>query len=135
VVVLDAVGRAPSDARAKAGAAIGAFVRLVTEDPRKARVLFAEGIGSENLTGRRFATLRMFARLVAEQGREFYGVTEGGEPLVQTTALMLVGGLAETLLAWLDGTLRVTQEQLIADCTDLFVATGEAAVALARGRA
>jgi hypothetical protein len=48
---------------------------------------------------------------------------------------MLVGGLAETLLAWLDGTLEVTREQLIDDCTDLFAATGEASVRLVRARA
>jgi hypothetical protein len=39
------------------------------------------------------------------------------------------------LLAWLDGTSQLTREQLIEDCADLFVATGEAAVQLARRRA
>jgi AcrR family transcriptional regulator len=133
-VVLDAVGRAPHEARTKARAAIAAFVDLLTRDPRKARVLFVEAMGSEALMRRRFETIRMFAGLVAEQGRDFYGVREDGDRLVDTTALMLVGGLAETLLAWLDGTLRSTREELIEDCTDLFVATGEAAVGLVRGR-
>jgi hypothetical protein len=41
---------------------------------------------------------------------------------------MLVGGLAEAYAAWLDGDIGATREQLIEDCTDLFVATGEAAV-------
>jgi AcrR family transcriptional regulator len=133
-VVLEAVGRAPDEARAKARAAIAAYVDMLTLDPRKARVLFVEAMGSEALMRRRFETLRMFARLVAEQGRAFYGVRDDGERLVHTTALMLVGGLAETLLAWLDGTLCSSREQLIEDCADLFVATGEAAVALVRGR-
>jgi hypothetical protein len=57
------------------------------------------------------------------------------DPLIETTALMLAGGLAETLLGWLDGTLKVTREQLIEDCTDLFVATGEGAVRIVRERA
>jgi hypothetical protein len=47
---------------------------------------------------------------------------------------MLAGGLAEALLAWLDRSLRVTREQLIEDCTDLFVANGEAAVRLVNAR-
>jgi hypothetical protein len=72
----------------------------------------------------------MFAGLVARQGREFYGVHGGS--LVDTTALMLVGGLAETLLSWLDGTLDVTREQLIEDCTDLFVIMGEGASGMLR---
>ena len=128
--VLQAVDAAEDDARAKARAAIGAFVELVTDDPRKARVLFMEAVGSEPLALRRFETVRMFAGLVAQQGREFYGI-EGGT-LVDTTALMLVGGLAETLLSWLGGALRVTREQLIEDCTDLFVLTGEGALARVR---
>jgi AcrR family transcriptional regulator len=130
--VLTAVVSADHDARAKARAAIGAFLALVTDDPRKARVLFVEAMGSEPLTRRRFETLRMFAGLVAQQGREFYGV-EGGA-LADTTALMLVGGLAETILSWLDGTLHVTREQLIEDCADLFVVVGAGAVELVRDR-
>ena len=42
---------------------------------------------------------------------------------------MLVGGLAEVLLSWLGGALHVTREQLIDDCTDLFVMMGEGAFA------
>jgi AcrR family transcriptional regulator len=133
--VLAAVLEAPDDARLKAKAAIGAFVALVTEDPRKARVLFVEAMGSESLARRRFETLRLFSHLVADQAREFYGMRDTKDALVEMSALMVVGGLAETLLAWLDGTLSVTREQLIEDCTDLFVATGQGAVAVVRARA
>ena len=132
--VLAAVGAAEPDARAKSRAAIGAFIELLTDDPRKARVLFIEAMGSEPLARRRFETVRMFARLVAEQARSFYGVPNETDPLVELTALMLAGGLAEALLAWLDGSLRITREQLIEDCTDLFVANGEAAVRLVNAR-
>jgi AcrR family transcriptional regulator len=132
--VLVAVDAAPADARAKSRAAIGAFIELLTDDPRRARVLFIEAMGSETLAKRRFETVRMFARLVAEQARTFYGVLGETDPLVELTALMLAGGLAEAILAWLDGTLRLTREQLIEDCTDLFVANGEAAVRLVDGR-
>jgi AcrR family transcriptional regulator len=135
-VVLEAVAGAPAqDARARARAAIGAMVALVAEDPRRARILFVTALGSEALARRRFEALRMFADLVADHGREFYGLKDGDDPLMRTTALTLVGGLAETLLAWLDGTLHSTREQLVEDCSELFVATGEAAVALARARA
>jgi AcrR family transcriptional regulator len=134
-VAVAALHNAGEDARANARAAIGAFVEFVTDDPRRARVLFVEAMSSEALAKRRFETLRMFAQLVAEQARAFYGMADVTDPLVQTTALMLVGGLAETLLAWLDGTLEVTREQLIDDCTDLFAATGEASVRLVRARA
>jgi hypothetical protein len=42
--------------------------------------------------------------------------------------------LAETLIAWLGGELSIPRDRLIEDCADLFVATGESAVALARSR-
>jgi AcrR family transcriptional regulator len=130
--VLEAVTPPPGDARATARAAIGAAVDVITGDPRKGRVLFAEGMGSEALTRRRVTTLRGFASMVAAQGRAFYGVGEPDDPLVETTALMLVGGIAETFMAWLDGSLHTTRERLIEDCAGLFVATGEAAVRMSR---
>jgi AcrR family transcriptional regulator len=132
--VLDAVSGAPAEARAKAHAAISAFVELVTDDPRKARVLFVEAMGSEPLARRRFETLRMFAQLVGAQARDFYGMDDVADPFVEESALMLVGGLAEILLAWLDGIIHVTREQLIEDCTALFVTTGEGAVRLVGNR-
>jgi AcrR family transcriptional regulator len=130
--VLAAVAPPPGDARATARAAIAAAVELFTADPRKARVLFAEAMGSDALARRRFDALRGFAELVAAQGREFYRVREGSDSLIEITALMLVGGLAETFMAWLNGNLAATRDQLIDDLSDLFVAAGETAVALAR---
>ena len=134
-VTLVAVSEAGGSAREKARAAIGAFVCLVTDDPRKARVLFVEAMGSEELARRRFETLRMFGQLVADQGREFYGMQHSQDPLIEASGLMTAGGLAEILLAWLDGTLKTTREQLIEDCTDLFVATGDGVLGLLRHRA
>ncbi len=129
-VVLEAVRAAPDNAHAKARAAIGGFVRHVMRDPRRARIVFSEALGSEALARRRSETLHLFAEMIAEQGRAFYGL-RGNERLADTTAYMLAGGLAELLLAWHDGTINSTPEQLIKDCTELFVATGEAAVRMA----
>jgi AcrR family transcriptional regulator len=131
-VVLGAVAAAPDDAHAKARAAIGGFIKHVTADPRRAQIVFSEALGSEALARRRFETLHSFARLIAEQGRAFYGI-RGHDRLADTTAYMLAGGLAELLLAWRDGTIQSSVEELIDDCTMLFVATGEAAVGMVTG--
>ena len=128
---LAAVTPPPGDARATARAAIAAGVAALTGDERKARVMFAEAMGSEALARRRRETLRGFAALVAAQGSAFYGIGEPGDRLVALSATMLVGGLSEAFAAWLDGHVSATREQLIDDCTELFVATGEAAVRLA----
>ena len=132
-VVLEEVEAAPEEAHAKARAAIGGFMRHVTEDPRRARIVFSEALGSEALARRRFDTLRTFARLIAEQGRAFYGV-RGHERLADTTAYLLAGGMAELLLAWRDGTIGSSLEELIDDCAALFVAAGEAAVEMTARR-
>jgi AcrR family transcriptional regulator len=133
-VVLAAIEASPREARARSRAAIAAFVELMTDDPRKGRVAFVEALGSEALMRRRYESIRTFAALLAEQAREFYGMPEGNDQLVELTSFMLVGGLAEALMAWLGGELDTSREQLIDDSTDLFVATGEAAVAIARSR-
>jgi AcrR family transcriptional regulator len=129
-VVLTAVAAAPDDAHAKARAAIGGFIRHVTDDPRRAQILFSEALGSEAMARRRFTTLHSFARLISEQGQAFYGI-RGQKRLADTTAYLLAGGMAELLLAWRDGTIKSSVDELIEDCTALFVATGEAAVGMA----
>jgi AcrR family transcriptional regulator len=133
--LLAAVTPPPGDARATARAAIAAGVVTLTDDPRKGRVLFAEAMGSEALARRRRETMRGFAALVATQGRAFYGVPEATDRLIDLSSLVLVGGLAEAFAAWLDGGVDGNREQLIDDCTELFLATGEAAARLVGIRA
>jgi AcrR family transcriptional regulator len=125
---------APAAARAKAEAAIAAFVEMIGADPRKARVLFVEARAVEALERRRFEALHGMAAIVSAQGRAFYGI-EAPDRLTEVTALMLVGGLTETFMAWLDGTLEATEEELVATCADLFVVLGEGAAKLGASRA
>ena len=115
-VVLAAVAGAPYDARARARAAIAAYVELVTDDPRKGRITLLEALGCEALETRRRQTLHTFAQLVAVQARSFYG------PAV---ASRLVGGLAELLIAWLQGGLEISRDQLVDHCAALFVAAAQ----------
>lgn len=133
--VLAAVAAAPDEAEAKSRAAVGAFVDLLVEDPRKARVAFSEAQGHELLVRRRRDGLRMFARLMAEQARAFYAPAEGADRLVDVTAIMLAGGMAELFVAWLDGDVPATRDELVEDCAALLAATGDAAFAIARLRA
>ena len=56
--ILAAISSSPRDARARTHAAIGAFIELMTDDPRKGRVAFVEAMGSEALMRRRLDVLR-----------------------------------------------------------------------------
>ena len=133
--ILAAYEAAPADGHAKAHAAISAFVDYVTEDPRWARVAFVEALGNEALARRRRDTLHGMVALVATRAREFYGVTGDADPIGDIAATLLVGGITELVIAWLDGMLRVTRERLVEDLVALFVITGEGAVRIGRERA
>jgi len=128
------IAAAPHDAHEKTRASIETFVRDLTDDPRRARIAFVEALGSERLMRRRLDTLRAFSELLAAQARDFYDAPTEADAIVDLTASVLVGGMAELLIRWLDGSLEVTRERLIEDLSTLFVATGESAVAIARGR-
>lgn len=125
--IVDAVAAAPDDARAKARAAIGAAVELVTDDPRMSRILFAEAVTTPTLSARRGETARAFVTLMVEQATEFYGAQARllAGPMGELTAAYMFGGIAEALMAWLRGDVAMTREELIDSCTELFVTLGE----------
>jgi AcrR family transcriptional regulator len=133
--ILEAVRDAPDEPAAQANAAIATFVDQVTQDPRRARVVFAEALGNEALARRRLQAMRAMAKLIADHGRLAYGAAPEADTLVEITASLLAGGLAELLIAWLDGAIDATRDQLVADCAALFMVTAEGAAAIGRERA
>jgi len=133
--ILEAVRAAPPAPAAQARAAIATFVDELTSDPRRARVAFAEALGSEALARRRLQAMRAMAGLIADHGRRAYGSVPQADTLVDITAALLAGGIAELLIAWLDGAIAATREELVDDCAALFMVTAEGAAALGRGRA
>jgi AcrR family transcriptional regulator len=120
--VLEAIERAPHDARAKSRAAIEAFVRLLTDDPRRARAMLVESQVTPELRERREAAIGAFAALISERGREFYGPEAASELDAELTALALVGGLMQLLVSWLEGHIEIPRERLVEHCAGLLVA-------------
>ncbi|MET1074141.1 MAG: TetR/AcrR family transcriptional regulator, partial [Umezawaea sp.] len=117
---LAAVAAAPADARTRIGAGLAVLVARIREDPRRGRLLFAHDLGATPVVARRrVESTRRFVRLLAEQARAFH---DGARPAV--AAELLVGGLAQVLTAWLDGDLVISEADLVARCTDYFVAIG-----------
>ena len=121
--IVAAVEAAPHDADAKARAAIDAFVRLLAEDPRRARAILVESLGNEALQERRAEAFRSFAALISEKARSFFGADAVAEVDAELTSVALVGGLAELVIRWLDGSLAVSRERLVDHCAKLFVAS------------
>ncbi|WP_320673153.1 TetR/AcrR family transcriptional regulator [Patulibacter defluvii] len=133
--VVAAIAAAPDAIESRVRAAIEAAFRDLTDDPRRARLLFAEAYATGPLAARRIERLRDVIALIGSYGREAFDVTAEAEPLLQVTATMLAGGLAETVGAWLRDDLPLEREALIDDLVALFVAGGRSAEAIARARA
>lgn len=115
-------------------ASISRSIRFLTDDPRRVRVLFVEGLSNEKLMQRRLDTVRAIAAEIDADARRIYGPPAPGERIGVLASNLLAGGITELLVMWLDGRLELTVEQLIDDLTDLTVAVGREAVEIARRR-
>jgi hypothetical protein len=105
--------------RAKTHAGLENLVRRIAEDPRRGRLLFSPALSATVLAGRRVESTRWFVHLLGLQAREFYGLGESTR--LALVAEMLVGGLAQALTSWLDGTLAVDEAGLVDLGTEIFV--------------
>lgn len=135
LVAAAALNDASDDPVERTRAVLGALFRFVVDDPRRARVLFVEAHGNEPLMRRRLDTMLAMADTLDAYARATYGQPAGGERISTVAANVLVAGAAELLVAWLDGHLDMTLDQLIDDAAALFAATGAAAAAIAARRA
>jgi AcrR family transcriptional regulator len=116
-----AADAAGDDAAARVRASVQAFVDLVAADPRKGRVAIVEAGANPALRPRRTRLLRRFAHRAAGEARELYAldrsVAEG-----EMAGLLFIGGMAELVSAWLDGSLAASPEQLVDAATAAFIA-------------
>ena len=113
--VMAAIAEAGDDPRARTRAAIGRVVGFVDEDRRRGRVLYVEALGNEALNRRRIETAHLLVGVVEQGGAELHGRPAEGERIGRIAAALLVGGVGELVVAWLDGRIDVTKEQLVDD--------------------
>lgn len=114
--------------------AIGAAVAHVTDDPRRARVLFTEAAGSPAASAQRRATIAGLAQAISAYGHEHHDARGATDPIAALASAVLIGGSAEAVLAWLDGNVEMTREQLVDDLAALWVVVGDSAADRARRR-
>jgi AcrR family transcriptional regulator len=114
----EAVSSAALNPRARSVAALGAVARFVTDDRRRARVLYTEGLGNDRLNRRRVETVQQFVGLL---------VPAGDHPAAQVAAHLAVGGFTSALVAWLDDRLDVPLDDLVDYSSTILTAAGKAA--------
>ncbi|HEX4251245.1 MAG TPA: TetR/AcrR family transcriptional regulator [Pseudonocardia sp.] len=126
-----AIDAAPDDLRARTTAAFRAMISEITDDPRRARVLWVEAYGSETLVRRRFAAMRRLARAAVEQSHDLLDLPPGGDRLLPAVAVLLTGGVTEFVLAWLDGGMDVSRDELVEISVEFALTMGKAIPAMA----
>lgn len=116
---LAAVAAAPRDDRAMVRACVENIVREIADDPRLGRMLFSVSQADPQLAKRRLESSRMFAGLVMVQAENIYALAPS--PRLDLVAHYVVGGLAQVLSAWLDGTVPLEQDDIVDECTELLL--------------
>lgn len=127
-----AIENAGPDPSSRSAAVIKAAVRYVTEDPRRAKILFVEAQGNERLARRRLDTMHAMADFLERYAWRKTGLAH--DRIGMVASHLLVGGLTELIITWLDGRLQITLDELVEDAAALMVAVGAGAVGVARAR-
>lgn len=100
----------------QAKAALAAGLGVVTAHPGKARLIVASTTTGGALGERRMAAVDALASVVRAEA-----VRTGAIPdrLLDTAAIMLVGGVTELIARWLSGSIPASKDQLVDDCAQL----------------
>jgi len=112
---------------------ISSLVEYLTDDPRRARVLFTEISNSPQAVAHRKATILGLARGLSEYGHVHHSAT-GTYPISELASALLIGGSIEAILTWLDGNIRMTREEFIDDLAAFWVLVGDGAAERERAR-
>lgn len=110
-----------------ARATIAAVVVHLTDDPRRARLIFGEMSASEAVQHRRSQAMRHIAAVLVAHARILHNAGDRTDTIIDTAATFLIGGTGQTIMSWLRGELDCTREELVDDLTSLWLITGNGA--------
>jgi AcrR family transcriptional regulator len=104
-----AVAAAPPEEQTRAGMAN--VVRTIGGDPRVGRLLFSAQLANAVLVRKRVESSALFAMLSGRHVENALRVPENDR--IKAAAHFVVGGVAQTISAWLAGEVRLDPDQLI----------------------
>jgi AcrR family transcriptional regulator len=113
-------------------AAITALVHYLTDDPRRARVLFGALPATETAAGHRVEAIRGVVAAAATTGRGIHSLPD--DPYLDIAAAMLVGGTSQAVLDWIDGEIACSQQELIEDLVSMWWILSADTASHVRGR-
>ena len=106
----------------------------LTDDPRRARVLFGEAADNPVARANRRNVISALASAVNQYGHQHYQAGNKTDPIATLTSSMLVGGTIEAILLWLEGGMDMGREQFIDDVAEMWMINGDAAAAIGKRR-
>lgn len=118
-----------------AHATIASVVSYVTADPRRARLLFGELSSTDSVARHRSTAIRRISAQVVRMAREIHQADDVQHTIIATSAALLIGGTGQAILAWIDGTLPSTVDELVDDLTALWLITGDGTADYVRAHA
>lgn len=115
----DAVDAAPATLEGRVRAGLSAYLRFLTDDPRRVRVAYSAAPAAGELTPDRHRASLGFASLIAEQTAGLaISPRAVGNPLL---ALALTGAVGELLGWWADQPVPPPVEDLVEELVELFL--------------
>lgn len=114
--------------------AVDALVRTLVRDPRRARVLLGSVSSSVAVQQHRDSVLLGLTGVLVGHARTVHDVELEQDPLAQVAPAFIVGGTADAILAFVNGTAEVSVEDLISSLSTLWLITGNGAAEIARSR-
>jgi len=119
-----AVAAAPPDEQSRAGMAN--IVHAIADDPRVGRLLFSAQLSNEVVARKRNESTVFFAMLLGQHAGDALQLPAGDRRRASTH--FAVGGVAQTLSAWLSGEITFTPDELIDHLALLLDTLGKRAV-------
>ena len=110
-----AVAAAPVHEQTRAG--ITNIVRTISDDPRVGRLLFTADLANTVLVRKRIDSEALFAMLSGQYVGSVLKLEENDR--IKATAHFAVGGVAQTIGAWLAGAVSLTPAQLVNQLTSI----------------
>lgn len=104
-----AVAAAPADEQA--GAAMAALISAIGDDPRVGRLVFSTELADPVVVRKRDEGTALMATLLGQHVGEAFQVRQ--HDAVHAASHFAVGGVRQTLSAWLAGQVELTPEQLV----------------------
>lgn len=103
----------------QARAALAAGLGVVTTHKGKARLIVASTTTGGALADRRIAAVDALAAVVRAEAIRSGVTTAIPDRLLDTAAILLVGGVTELIARWLSGSIATSKDQLVDDCAQL----------------